>query len=146
MCFLLNEFTSDIFFLFSLQLLQGGKRSDGRYADGIRPINSRCGLLPRAHGSALFTRGETQVRKYMHIIMSIYHFIDIWYVGVFGNYHSFQALAVVTLGDKQMAQRIDNLVGDGDVKSFYLQVWEEFFLIICIIIKFGNLPKQKVDS
>lgn len=29
---------------------------------------------------------------------------------------------MVTLGDKQMAQRIDNLVGDGDVKSFYLQV------------------------
>lgn len=28
----------------------------------IRPINSRCGLLPRAHGSALFTRGETQVQ------------------------------------------------------------------------------------
>ncbi|KAJ0079325.1 hypothetical protein Patl1_23502 [Pistacia atlantica] len=73
------------------RIVEGGKRSDGRYADGIRPINSRCGLLPRAHGSALFTRGETQ------------------------------ALAVVTLGDKQMAQRIDNLVGDDDVKSFYLQ-------------------------
>ncbi|KAF3442818.1 hypothetical protein FNV43_RR16736 [Rhamnella rubrinervis] len=54
-------------------------------------INSRCGLLPRAHGSALFTRGETQ------------------------------SLAVVTLGDKQMAQRIDNLVGVDDLKRFYLQ-------------------------
>ncbi|KAH7571649.1 hypothetical protein JRO89_XS04G0111500 [Xanthoceras sorbifolium] len=73
------------------RIVEGGKRSDGRYADGIRPINSRCGLLPRAHGSALFTRGETQ------------------------------SLAVVTLGDKQMAQRIDNLVGDDDVKRFYLQ-------------------------
>ncbi|KAI9186074.1 hypothetical protein LWI28_013516 [Acer negundo] len=73
------------------RIVEGGKRSDGRYADGIRPINSRCGLLPRAHGSALFTRGETQ------------------------------SLAVVTLGDKQMAQRIDNLVDDDDVKRFYLQ-------------------------
>ncbi|KAK1583773.1 hypothetical protein Q3G72_026794 [Acer saccharum] len=73
------------------RIVEGGKRSDGRYADGIRPINSTCGLLPRAHGSALFTRGETQ------------------------------SLAVVTLGDKQMAQRIDNLVDDDDVKRFYLQ-------------------------
>lgn len=46
---------------FLFWLLQGGRRSDGRTPDGIRPINSRCGLLPRAHGSALFTRGETQV-------------------------------------------------------------------------------------
>ena len=46
---------------FLLHLLQGGRRSDGRALDEIRPINSRCGLLPRAHGSALFTRGETQV-------------------------------------------------------------------------------------
>lgn len=40
---------------------QGGKRSDGRNPYEIRLINSQCGLLPRAHGSALFTRGETQV-------------------------------------------------------------------------------------
>uniref|UniRef100_A0A803LS91 polyribonucleotide nucleotidyltransferase n=1 Tax=Chenopodium quinoa TaxID=63459 RepID=A0A803LS91_CHEQI len=70
----------------------GGRRSDGRTSEEIRPINSRCGLLPRAHGSALFTRGETQ------------------------------ALAVVTLGDKQMAQRIDSLEGDDESKRFYLQV------------------------
>ncbi|XP_074320800.1 putative polyribonucleotide nucleotidyltransferase 1, chloroplastic [Silene latifolia] len=73
------------------RIVEGGRRSDGRTPDGIRPINSRCGLLPRAHGSALFTRGETQ------------------------------SLAVVTLGDKQMAQRIDNLEGDDDFKRFYLQ-------------------------
>ncbi|PKI69168.1 hypothetical protein CRG98_010435 [Punica granatum] len=73
------------------RIVEGGKRSDGRTSDGIRPINSRCGLLPRAHGSALFTRGETQ------------------------------SLAVVTLGDKQMAQRIDNLEGDDEWKRFYLQ-------------------------
>jgi hypothetical protein len=47
---------------FYFQLFQGGKRSDGRTPEGIRPIDSSCGLLPRAHGSALFTRGETQVR------------------------------------------------------------------------------------
>ncbi|GAV82773.1 KH_1 domain-containing protein/S1 domain-containing protein/RNase_PH domain-containing protein/RNase_PH_C domain-containing protein [Cephalotus follicularis] len=73
------------------RIVEGGKRSDGRPSDGIRPINSRCGLLPRAHGSALFTRGETQ------------------------------SLAVVTLGDNQMAQRIDNLVDVDELKSFYLQ-------------------------
>ncbi|XP_048333222.2 polyribonucleotide nucleotidyltransferase 1, chloroplastic isoform X2 [Ziziphus jujuba] len=73
------------------RIVEGEKRSDGRTANEIRPINSRCGLLPRAHGSALFTRGETQ------------------------------SLAVVTLGDKQMAQRIDNLVGVDDLKRFYLQ-------------------------
>ncbi|KAJ8763151.1 hypothetical protein K2173_025536 [Erythroxylum novogranatense] len=73
------------------RIVEGGKRSDGRNPDGIRPINSRCGLLPRAHGSALFTRGETQ------------------------------SLAVVTLGDKQMAQKVDNLVDIEEFKRFYLQ-------------------------
>ncbi|KAJ0982562.1 hypothetical protein J5N97_010817 [Dioscorea zingiberensis] len=73
------------------RIVEGGKRSDGRTPLEIRPINSQCGLLPRAHGSALFTRGETQ------------------------------SLAVVTLGDKQMAQRIDNLVDTEDLKRFYLQ-------------------------
>lgn len=37
-----------------------GKRPDGRGYDDIRPIECEVGLLPRAHGSALFTRGETQ--------------------------------------------------------------------------------------
>ncbi|KAL7097532.1 hypothetical protein ACP275_10G150400 [Erythranthe tilingii] len=73
------------------RIVEGGKRSDGRTPEELRSINSRCGLLPRAHGSALFTRGETQ------------------------------SLAVVTLGDKQMAQRIDNLVDDDEFKRFYLQ-------------------------
>lgn len=41
--------------------IKGGKRSDGRTSEEIRVIDSECGLLPRAHGSALFTRGETQV-------------------------------------------------------------------------------------
>ncbi|KAG0541763.1 hypothetical protein BDA96_02G045400 [Sorghum bicolor] len=73
------------------RIVEGGRRSDGRSPWELRPINSQCGLLPRAHGSALFTRGETQ------------------------------SLAVVTLGGYQMAQRIDNLVDTEDSKSFYLQ-------------------------
>ncbi|KAK4404626.1 putative polyribonucleotide nucleotidyltransferase 1, chloroplastic [Sesamum angolense] len=73
------------------RIVEGGKRSDGRTPEELRSITSRCGLLPRAHGSALFTRGETQ------------------------------SLAVATLGDKQMAQRIDNLVDEDEFKRFYLQ-------------------------
>ncbi|XP_057785315.1 probable polyribonucleotide nucleotidyltransferase 1, chloroplastic [Salvia miltiorrhiza] len=73
------------------RIVEGGRRSDGRKPEELRSINSCCGLLPRAHGSALFTRGETQ------------------------------SLAVATLGDKQMAQRIDNLVDEEEFKRFYLQ-------------------------
>jgi len=42
------------------KLLLSGKRSDGRSYDDIRPIAGEIGILPRTHGSALFTRGETQ--------------------------------------------------------------------------------------
>ncbi|HUU72038.1 MAG TPA: polyribonucleotide nucleotidyltransferase [Burkholderiales bacterium] len=42
------------------QILGGEPRIDGRDTRTVRPINIRTGLLPRAHGSALFTRGETQ--------------------------------------------------------------------------------------
>lgn len=42
------------------KLILEGKRPDGRTFDQIRPIVCEVGLLPRAHGSALFTRGETQ--------------------------------------------------------------------------------------
>jgi len=63
-------------------VLEEKTRADGRgYAD-IRPISCELKLLPRTHGSALFTRGQTQ------------------------------ALAVVTLGTKMDEQRIDDLVGD----------------------------------
>ncbi len=41
-------------------ILDTGKRIDGRDASTVRPILSEVGVLPRAHGSALFTRGETQ--------------------------------------------------------------------------------------
>jgi polyribonucleotide nucleotidyltransferase len=42
------------------QILNGEPRIDGRNTRTVRPISIRTGLLPRAHGSALFTRGETQ--------------------------------------------------------------------------------------
>jgi polyribonucleotide nucleotidyltransferase len=41
-------------------ILETGKRIDGRTVDTVRPIVSEVSVLPRAHGSALFTRGETQ--------------------------------------------------------------------------------------
>jgi polyribonucleotide nucleotidyltransferase len=41
-------------------ILSGNPRIDGRDLDTVRPISVECGILPRAHGSALFTRGETQ--------------------------------------------------------------------------------------
>ena len=41
--------------------LNNSTRVDGRKRDEIRPIDCKAGLLPRAHGSAVFTRGETQV-------------------------------------------------------------------------------------
>jgi polyribonucleotide nucleotidyltransferase len=63
------------------QILEG-KRADGRAAKEVRPIDIQVGLLPRTHGSALFTRGETQ------------------------------ALATVTLGTSEDAQIIDELEGE----------------------------------
>lgn len=41
--------------------LRQGKRVDGRGLDEIRPLNAQVGLLPRVHGSGMFTRGQTQV-------------------------------------------------------------------------------------
>jgi len=63
-------------------ILENGKRADGRGPSDIRPITCEVSLLPRTHGSALFTRGETQ------------------------------ALAVVTLGTSDDEQRIDALEGE----------------------------------
>ncbi|CAK7341563.1 unnamed protein product [Dovyalis caffra] len=102
------------------RIVEGGKRSDGRTPDGIRPIDSRCGLLPRAHGSALFTRGETQPKTAVLI------FFDDRSCGTIAGCSlaedvSILSLAVVTLGDKQMAQRVDNLVDEEEFKRFYLQ-------------------------
>ncbi|MEL0105452.1 MAG: polyribonucleotide nucleotidyltransferase [Rhodospirillaceae bacterium] len=63
-------------------ILKTGQRIDGRDTKSIRPIVCEVGVLPRAHGSALFTRGETQ------------------------------ALVVTTLGTGQDEMRIDALSGD----------------------------------
>ncbi|HEY7805252.1 MAG TPA: polyribonucleotide nucleotidyltransferase, partial [Orrella sp.] len=64
------------------QILNGEPRIDGRDTRTVRPIEIRLGVLPRAHGSALFTRGETQ------------------------------ALVVATLGTKQDEQIVDAITGD----------------------------------
>ena len=42
-------------------ILEEHKRPDGRKIDEIRPLSCEVGVLPRVHGSALFTRGQTQV-------------------------------------------------------------------------------------
>jgi len=63
-------------------ILAKGIRADGRGCSDIRPIACEVGILPRTHGSALFTRGETQ------------------------------SLAVVTLGTSEDEQRIDALEGE----------------------------------
>jgi polyribonucleotide nucleotidyltransferase len=64
------------------QILSGEPRIDGRNTRTVRPISIRTGLLPRAHGSALFTRGETQ------------------------------AMVAATLGTTRDEQRIDALQGE----------------------------------
>ena len=64
------------------QILAGEPRIDGRDTRTVRPIEIRSSVLPRVHGSALFTRGETQ------------------------------ALVVATLGTEQDAQKIDALSGE----------------------------------
>jgi len=64
------------------QILNGNPRIDGRDTRTVRPITIRTGVLPRTHGSVLFTRGETQ------------------------------ALVVATLGTARDAQKIDALQGE----------------------------------
>ena len=63
-------------------IIREKKRIDGRSSTDIRPISSEVGVLPRAHGSALFNRGETQ------------------------------ALAALTLGTSSDEQRMDYVVGE----------------------------------
>jgi polyribonucleotide nucleotidyltransferase len=73
------------------QILTKGERVDGRDGDTIRPITIEAHVLPRPHGTALFTRGETQ------------------------------ALAVVTLGTADDEQRLDGInVAGMHTKSFML--------------------------
>jgi len=63
-------------------VLDRGVRADGRSLDEVRPVTAEAGVLPRVHGSALFTRGETQV------------------------------LAALTLGSSSDEQKIDALEGE----------------------------------
>ncbi len=73
------------------QVLERGERVDGRDATTVRPISCEVGILPRVHGSALFTRGQTQ------------------------------ALVTTTLGSVDDEQRIDNIdVPRETTKSFML--------------------------
>ncbi len=65
-----------------LRILDEGMRADGRDTKTVRPIDIKTGILPRAHGSAVFTRGETQV------------------------------MGVTTLGTLSEVQKMDNLEGD----------------------------------
>jgi polyribonucleotide nucleotidyltransferase len=53
-------------------ILEDGERPDGRQTDQVRPISSQVGLLPRTHGSALFTRGTTQVLNVTTIASTSY--------------------------------------------------------------------------
>jgi polyribonucleotide nucleotidyltransferase len=71
-------------------ILNKRRRPDGRAFDQIRQITCEVGLLPRVHGSALFTRGETQ------------------------------ALATLTLGTKEDMQRLDLLFEQDQFKRFML--------------------------
>ena len=47
-------------------ILKEGRRIDGRDTKTVRPIEAMVGFLPRTHGSALFTRGETQAICHHH--------------------------------------------------------------------------------
>ena len=69
-------------------ILNENRRSDGRTTTEIRPIDVEQSLLPRAHGSSLFTRGETQ------------------------------AMAVCTLGGESMSQRYETLNGEGSHRFY----------------------------
>jgi polyribonucleotide nucleotidyltransferase len=76
--------------IFRDEILNVRRRPDGRAFDKIRKITCEVGLLPRVHGSALFTRGETQ------------------------------ALATLTLGTKEDQQRLDLLFAQDQHKRFML--------------------------
>ena len=76
--------------IFRDQMLDQRRRPDGRAFEQIRPISIEAGLLPRTHGSALFTRGETQ------------------------------ALVTLTLGTKEDEQRIELLEPGETSKRFML--------------------------
>lgn len=86
-----NELEEIEYRVMRAQVLSKNERVDGRDLDTIRPISIEVGVLPRTHGSGLFTRGETQ------------------------------ALAAITLGTSQDVQRLDSIDSPGESsKSFML--------------------------
>jgi polyribonucleotide nucleotidyltransferase len=58
---LLRAFEEEVRRVVRTRILEEGLRPDGRRPDELRPVSTAVGLLPRTHGSGLFTRGETQV-------------------------------------------------------------------------------------
>ena len=76
--------------MFRHRVLEEGKRCDGRRFDEVRPLSARTGILPRVHGTALFSRGETQ------------------------------ALCMATLASLSEAQEIDAYGGGETTKRFLL--------------------------
>ena len=76
--------------LYRKNILESGKRVDGRGVKELRPLGAEVDLLPRVHGSATFERGETQT------------------------------LVIATLGTTKDAQELDALTGSASSKSFVL--------------------------
>lgn len=56
-----SAFEAQVKAAFRARVLEGGSRPGGRSIDTIRPLSCEVGILPRTHGSGLFTRGQTQV-------------------------------------------------------------------------------------
>jgi polyribonucleotide nucleotidyltransferase len=73
-----------------MNVLEKGRRVDGRGFDEVRPLSGQVGVLPRTHGSALFSRGQTQ------------------------------SLGTVTLGTKSDSQKLDAITGGLEEKTFML--------------------------
>lgn len=70
----------------------------------------------------LWAHSQPNIDKILIITSFLFCIVDLLDLLLF----VIQSLAVVTLGDKQMAQRVDNLVGVDEVKRFYLQVTMQF--------------------
>jgi polyribonucleotide nucleotidyltransferase len=90
-----NFVINDAFYYIQKEAVRGlimkeGKRLDGRDLETVRPISGEVGILPRAHGSALFSRGETQ------------------------------AIVLATLGTGEDAQEFDSYTGGETEKKFIL--------------------------
>jgi len=84
-------------------IVEENLRSDGRNSVSIRPIDIEPGILPRAHGSSLFTRGETQ------------------------------AMAICTLGGESMAQRFEDLHGENSHRFYLQYFFPPFVKLAALV-------------